>query len=463
MILITMPYFLKYFKLSDYRINKLNIAQIFFLLFLASLFFPIRYVFPTKEAFQTGAYSDFTSISLYLSDIFLFTTWIFAFVSRGGGFWVLLRENLSIKTFILWLLITLIWHFSSFSSLNWWFLVKFLELIVAYETTKYLFSKTEIKPLFIRLFVILSSFQAILGLWQFISQKSVGLGIIGEQVLSPSLSGIAKIVSGGTVFIRAYGTFPHSNLLSVFLLSGIFFSLHLLLTSKKTTSKILFSLSVLIQTLGLTVTFSRASFLALSLGLVIYFGFLFMKASKKNEVWLSALVILISLIIAFSIFKPYLQTRATISDSASTERIFYSEIGLQMVKEYPVAGIGIGESVLHMQQYSPTKLWPWQIQPVHNYFLLSATELGILGALILIWIFLSHLFAIIKKLQLNISFELTTYYLLLTTFLCIFLLLMQFDHYFYTLQQTQMLLWVILGIIASQTKNPLHHLAEGDS
>ena len=56
--------------MSKVTINKLNIAQIFFLLFLASLFFPIRYVFPNSEAFQTGAYSDFTSISLYLSDIF---------------------------------------------------------------------------------------------------------------------------------------------------------------------------------------------------------------------------------------------------------------------------------------------------------------------------------------------------------------------------------------------------------
>ena len=183
-MLIIMPYFLKNFNISDYRINKLNIAQIFFLLFLASLFFPIRYVFPTKEAFQTGAYSDFTSISLYLSDIFLFFTWIFAFVPRGGIFLDLLKENLSIKVFILWLFVTLIWHFSSFSSLNWWFFVKFLELIVAYETASYLFRETDIKGLFIRFFVFLSSFQAMLALWQFISQKSVGLGKILKRAIT---------------------------------------------------------------------------------------------------------------------------------------------------------------------------------------------------------------------------------------------------------------------------------------
>jgi hypothetical protein len=31
---------------------------------------------------------------------------------------------------------------------------------------------------------------------------------------------------------------------------------------------------------------------------------------------------------------------------------------------------------------------------------------------------------------------------------------MQFDHYFYTLQQTQLLLWMVLAIISSEIKNP---------
>jgi O-antigen ligase len=151
--------------------------------------------------------------------------------------------------------------------------------------------------------------------------------------------------------------------------------------------------------------------------------------------------------LAVVIFKPFLLTRATISDSAALQRVFYAKVGWQMIKANPIFGVGIGESVLHMQQYSPVKLWPWQIQPIHNYFELAAAELGIPGALILIWLFLSHLKTITYKFK--TSFD--AYCLLLISLLLMFLILMQFDHYFYTLQQTQMLLWVLLGIIAAES------------
>ena len=464
--------FLSSFFLNLYTpINKLNIAKIFFFLFLVSLFFPIRYVFPTKEAFQTGAYSDFTSISLYLSDIFLFLTIFFTFSPRGGvnlprggslpprgmmswawskikdyGLWIL----------ILWLILGLILHFSKIYGLNWWFFLKYMELIVAYGTTRYLFSKTVIKQQFFSLFLFLSSFQAILAIWQFVAQKSLGLGKIGEQLLSPSIIGVAKIVSSETTYIRGYGTFPHPNLLSAFLVVGILISVYLLTNSTKLYQKTLITLALFVNIIGLTVTFSRAGLLAAGIGLAIFFGLLIMEnwGVHKRVILTSIFLITISCLASFLIFKPYLQTRATVTDQASLERVFYAKTAWKMIKQHPILGVGIGESVIHMQQYSLIKLWPWQIQPVHNYFLLSAAELGIPGMLILIWFFFLHL----KKLVVNIknqvssgNKELTTYYILLATFFS-FLILMQFDHYFYTLQQTQMLLWIFLGIIASETR-----------
>jgi predicted aspartyl protease len=83
---------------------------------------------------------------------------------------------------------------------------------------------------------------------------------------------------------------------------------------------------------------------------------------------------------------------------------------------------------------------------VHNYFLLSAAELGIPFTMLLLYLFLYHLLKLFKNLNKNV-FDLTLFSILIS-----FLVLMQFDHYFYTLQQTQMLLWVILGIIAAGIK-----------
>jgi O-antigen ligase len=201
-------------------------------------------------------------------------------------------------------------------------------------------------------------------------------------------------------------------------------------------------------------------------------------------------IVIISSAFSFLLFRSFLLTRVTISDNAVVERIEYNKIGLNMIQANPIFGVRAGESVLHMQQYLPhtnfnndknqnyqklnqqsmpidsfsskkleggeTKLLkPWQKQPIHNYFLLSAAELGIPGALILIWFFLYHLKVLIYKLKASQDFQPTTYYLLLATILCSFFILMLFDHYFYTLQQTQLLLWIILGIIASIKKETL--------
>ena len=289
----------------------------------------------------------------------------------------------------------------------------------------------------------------------------MGLNKLGEQIISPKTQGIAKIVSGGTTFIRGYGTFPHPNLLSAFLVVGVLFSIYLLLKTIDYRLKTLYTFAILINCLGLTAAFSRAGFLALAFGLVIFFGYLFwtIKVVTKKQIYSSALIVLISLFMCFVIFKPYLASRATISDGAALARIFYAKIGLKMIGQHPMFGVGIGDSVLHMQQYAPFKLLPWQIQPIHNYFLLAAAEIGIPGALILVWIFISHLWILIKNLSARKDAQLFTFdFLLLTTLIC-FLVLMQFDHYFYTLQQTQMLLWLILGIIAAEIKNP----QQGDS
>ena len=437
----------------NFSINKLNIAQAFFFLFLFSLFFPIRYVFPTKSAYLIGVYSDFTAYSLYLSDIFLIVTWFFCFLPRGvNNFFQIIKESW-LGLLLIWLVLAVLWHSTNEVNLNIWYSLKYAEFIVAYGTFFYLFSKTSIKLRFLQFFAFFSTFEGLLAIYQFISQKSLGLYKIGEGHLSKAITGVSKIVSGGTTYIRGYGTFPHPNLLSAFLVIGLLICVYLLLQAKNSISKTFLSLAILLNTFGLAVSFSRAGYLAYAIGLLIFFGYLFyMEPVKKishisKHLRLAAAVTVLSIIIALIAFRPFLLTRATVTDDSSLQRIFYAKIALRIIKDHPVFGLGIGESILHMQEYSPIKLWTYQIQPIHNYFFLAGAELGIPGMLILVWIFLSHLWGLIKS-------KLTTYNLLLTTILICILVLMQFDHYFYTLQQTQMLLWLMLAIIGAQIKNP---------
>lgn len=439
--------------------NALNISKYFFFLFIIALVFPVRYVFPTSFSFQTGAYSDFTSVSLYLSDIFLLIAFIFLIATKGKEFVNSLKK---VSLLFFWLILAIFWHIKEFTPLNLYFFAKFLELIVAYGTIFVLFKNFSLRKPFFTVFAALGTIQAIIALAQFNKQSSIGLYKLGEQVIVPQIIGIAKIVLNGVAYIRGYGTFPHPNLLSAFLLTVILAFWYLMLTANKKWQNILFIFGLFISILGLTATFSRASFLSFIVVLMLGFGFLMFYGKQRKRLILPAVVFLFSILISFLGFRPYLLTRATISDSASLERIFYAKIGWQILQDNEIFGIGLGESVLHMQQYSNIKLWPWQIQPIHNYFLLAAAELGMIGVLILAYIFLFHLKQLLQKLKnLKDNFNELVYTLMLACVLVAFLILMQFDHYFYTLQQTQMLLWVILGIIGAETiqsnqsKNPL--------
>ncbi len=436
--------------------------KIFLFLFLCSLFFPIRKVFFTNSAYLTGTYSDFTSFSLYLSDILLFTTWFFVLTSRGGAREWAHHVVKGSKWLIIWLILAFLWHITSANSLNWYFLLKYAELIVAYGTFAYIFSKFELKHLFLKVFIFFASIQSIIAITQFKLQHSVGFGlnILGETLISPKTQGIAKIVSGGTVYIRGYGTFPHPNILAAFLVTAILIALYFNIKNKAKT-QIWYYLALIINILGLTVTFSRAGYLAALVGISILLISAYRVSKKLNLK--AILLVFAAILLSFVLFRPFILTRATISDSSTLQRMEYNKIGIKMVSQNPIFGVGIGESVLHMEQYAKKPLNPWEKQPIHNYFIIAAAELGIPFSLILIWVFFWHLnnLAASIKYQASSKSSLTTSYLLLATFLS-FLLLMMFDHYFYTIQQTQLLLWIILGIIAAQTKNPHPQTTEVD-
>ncbi len=146
---------------------------------------------------------------------------------------------------------------------------------------------------------------------------------------------------------------------------------------------------------------------------------------------------------------PFLKTRATAEDSAVAERKIYNQIGVHLVKENPIFGTGAGESLLHMKRLSPVQLRSDQTQPIHNYFLLTAAELGLPAAALLLIMVLYPLALLLRKLARKEGNATTA--ALAGAIVCV-LVLMQFDHYFYTIVPTEMALWVLLGAAAAETR-----------
>ena len=215
-------------------------------------------------------------------------------------------------------------------------------------------------------------FQIIWGYIQYQLNHSLGLGLIGEQIIGADILGVAKInLEEGIKQIRPYGSFLHPNILAAYLMSILFISLNYL----KKQSLILW---IPLLTIGIFLTHSRAAILATlaGFGLIILFKFI-----KEKEItkWIGIGIITTVFIGSFWM----LQNSHLINtkDTSWQERLNQNEISKEMIYENPL-GVGVRNFTLEMENYNKTKLKPWEFQPVHNTYLLILNETGVQGILI---------------------------------------------------------------------------------
>lgn len=409
-------------------------TQALLFILVALIPFSVRYVFESPLAYHTGAYSDFTSFSIYLSDFVLLAlislVALFHMKHPLPKFW-----TFSALAALLWLFLELFLQSKDFLSLPLYFSAR-IALLITFTAAVSQISVSRERLSWV--FSILGTIQALIATTQFYLQKSLGLYYIGESRLDPETLGVAKIVAHGTKLIRGYGTFPHPNLLAAFLVTTTLLNLYLISKSTQKSRGIMLTIMLFMQVFGLFVTMSRGGIIAFGIGLSTL-AVLFLIKKRVSEARKSIMISLVAIAVTVGILAPYLSTRTTISDSATKERLFYTEIGKNIVSENPIFGVGAGLSVLHMEQFSPQKLEPWEVQPIHNYWLILWSEWGI-GSLAKLILLILPIILLLKR-------ELTAWRITLASIGVSFFALFLIDHYFYTIWPTQLLLWLIIGLI----------------
>jgi len=272
----------------------------------------------------------------------------------------------------------------------------------------------------------------------------VGLNFLGEYIAPLGTSGLSTINTIAGKIIRAYGTMPHPNLLSAFLIlgliSGLFFVSHETGESiKRNYYRVLVLVGLFIISLGIFVTFSRLTWLTAVVAIGIFLCYFIWRKQKNLVVQILILIIISSATILF-FYQDNLKARISDSDSVSvTDRYFFDRLGMELVGRNLITGVGVGNYVPALQENY--QLEPWQHQPPHNIFIFIAAELGLVG----LGIFLAFLWTIFKPLfdirWDNLSISIATVGIL-------FLFLSLFDHYFVTIQQGRLMFATILGLIA---------------
>lgn len=371
-----------------------------------------------------GIENPYLTIYLYGLDIIL--ALIFGYLLWSGKKFPLSSPKIVDKlwiTLFFWIFIQLLW--AQYPLITWFWGVRLYLLtgIIWYIIKAKEFIK-EITWVG-RGFVVGMLGQALIGITQMIFQKNIGLPLVVEPALSRELAGVAKITLGDNILIRAYGTFPHPNILAfagimalilvynrgigkkqavmLYILTlvmagmfdhyiltsiqaiiiaglvGISLNLNIKLDFAQNINKIII---VLLHIL-IILAFSKLALVLLLITDCIYLTYfwnkkMFYVEQFKNKIKSLPRIIInsVALIgIAILWILPYQQILDTI-----LKRVFYLQDAFVMIQSNFLLGVGLGQYVANLSDNREF----WQYEPVHNVLALLLSELGLIGASILL-------------------------------------------------------------------------------
>lgn len=389
-------------------------------------------------AYVYGFKIDYFSPTLYLTDvliILLFALWVIQYFfeknrnqkrATGKGVYLLLTILL-----IIFMGANIYFAKSPWVAIYKW--IKIVELILLglfiARIREFKFSSWVAKPLSFSLIAV-----SAIAIIQFNLQKTIGgaLFLLGERSFTASTPGIATFTLFGREMLRPYSVFPHPNVLAGFL--GVSFFLLLFGLNEKIKMPLYYRFSLILALLILVLSISHGAWISFVLaGLVLIFA-------KTNEnVFRRLYVLTIIIVIAISLFLPTVSDRATSSfdyNEAVSHRLHLIKASGSLIAENPIVGIGEGNYILGLVENVDFPKLSWWLQPVHNIFLLAFSEIGLIG----LGFFVSLLLVAINKaiLKKKKIFLAALMFIVLTGFL---------DHYWITLQQTQTLFAVLLGLM----------------
>lgn len=356
------------------------------------LLLPIQLAFHfwPNWAYVWGVRIDYLAPTIYLTDILIFLILITAPKKKP-------------KNFILPILIFIFLLINCFLAQNRGVaFYKLLKIVEFFLLGLYVSRSAYSLQLIVYSLPFAVLYSSLIAIGQFIKQGSLNgiLWWLGERNFNLSQPGIARTVINGRLFLRPYATFPHPNALAGFFLVSLILTVpHLFYKHRLFT--IFYSVLAI---LTIILSFSRSAWLV---GVLIFFLVLFRRA--RNYFLLIG--------------------------EAFGQRLILSQISLQLIKLKPIFGVGLNNFIVYLPSFWPSQEMVRLLQPVHNIFLLTAAETGIVGLII----FSLFLFLTFKKLLTanNQPFALA---------LIAILLLGLFDHYWLTLQQNQLLFAIVLGL-----------------
>ena len=270
----------------------------------------------------------------------------------------------------------------------------------------------------------------------------------GEQSWTSSVRSKLDFCSGGVdrggdgervegTLTGVTASFRHYNALATYLVFVLSLALALLISRKNLWHKIVLYSIVLLLTFSLILTFSRAGWFAFIFSMI-----LMLTLSRRIGRFIPVLIFFAVVIFAV----PDLRERFvfTFQKGGDTDRLVVWRAAIEMIKDNPFLGKGIGTFMAYFHKYAPPALY---VRYAHNCYLQIWAESGIFSLLA----FLSFLALLLIK-GIRKYLENRDYFILgLVCGIFAFLFHSFFDTQFYSLQLS-VLFWVMAGVLNSMIR-----------
>lgn len=407
------------------RPNFLRLAQIFFGLALLFLPLRIRSLVYFGGSYSGGFFDEYLAFFVHASEIlfliafaFLGLAFIFSQVELEfpspkllAPFAILLAVEISLAPFA---------HDPLLALLHFWRTLEFAA--AAFFIATGVFGARSV----VRILAAAIFFQSALAVAQFFAQGDLGLHFFGESFFDTTTFNVAKtFAANGATLVRGMGTLAHANILG-----GLAALTLVALTNYSRKHPLVYFVSVIILA-GMFFSFSRAAALAFFVALLLLVIFQF---GRRIFSAAAATTIFVTFLIFFG--APFF---ARFADSASSlpTRSAQTLNAFALIREN-IFGVGRGSFTAALADKFPNLNF-YEIQPVHNFFILKTAEESIFTALAWITIFGTLAFYAFQKQK----FEALA--LVVAAFT-----LANFDHYFSTNFAGEAFLWLALGLVISE-------------
>jgi hypothetical protein len=433
----------------DYR--RLSRYSFFIFLFLL----PLQTVYLLREVFVGGEKWQYGTIAFYVNDIFLLVAIAFAVIAKFSivdfrlliaDWYFILKSKILHRissalliTLILWVGLSIFW--APDKILAGYFFVKLLLAAGVFFLTR-LFDDDDLR-IVLRVLMVGAVLQSLLGIGQFLMQSTFASTLLGMSAHEVWQAGTSVLKNDIGRWLRAYGTFPHPNMLGGFLADVFVLCISyyvLRIEELKRNQRVAFLVGIVSIFLGLLLTFSRSAWFGAAFGIVVYSVF-----RIKYHVWgkwdtRMFLMLAITAAVFVGVLHETVFSRfdGTVieNEGSVSERVQSLKDAKVVIEEGNMfLGTGAGNFTAQMMVLQPGRP-VWTIQPAHNVPVLVFAELGLVGLVLFVGFLVSLLILILKSSFLNPQ----------SAVLVVLVPILLLDHYLWTSHFGLFFLFLLLGL-----------------